>query len=138
MWYHVGRDTSSQNTPKDSSSLKSSSAADEEVKHGDEGRHLTESGKEVAPPLAPALAAQQTDRAESALGQAILRLLGIKKRLPRVDPDAVSGIKLSVGRIVIDFRQDRNSTQYLGRRGCGDSQTDADTTRLGEYRRIRP
>lgn len=94
-----------------------------------------------APTLAPALAAEGSDRVESALGNALLRLLRIRKgpKNAEVDLDAVCKIsRLGQAFSLADLDQDCDTTQYLGFRERRGVQSSIHSSAMGELFCFRP
>ncbi len=95
------------------------------------------------PPLAPALAAEGSERMESALGDALLRLLRIRKgpKNGGLDLDAVC---ITISRLGQPFLwltwilQDCNTTQYLGFRERRGVQSSLHPSAMGELFCFRP
>lgn len=97
-------------------SITSSDHAGAPSQSGVDDKHPIES---VAPPLAPALATQENQRMEAALGDAILRFLRIRKG-PKADEYDLDAVRTTVWgkcmNAVADLTKDCHSAQHLGLR----------------------
>lgn len=115
-------------SPSENGSLKAAKKADNDGYPDD-----------AVPPTAPALASQQGQRMEAAMGDSILRFLRIRK--PRKDNvydlDAVRFNEVVVKGRHTDMRTDRHAAQYLGLGRHRTIQGTVHTSTMGELVSIR-
>ncbi len=129
--------------PAGVSSPNDSDSASKPRKSGSQGSIESKHAGGPAPPLAPALAAEGSERMESALGDALLRLLRIRKgpKNGGLDLDAVC---ITISRLGQPFLwltwilQDCNTTQYLGFRERRGVQSSLHPSAMGELFCFRP